>query len=644
MSWTKRIAWILVILGIALIVVWGARLVVVGLSLREHLAQAQAMADDPGSLDPAEVCGLARDLRDDVVVLRREAGWGVQLAPLLGWLPGIGGELQAAPHLLDTADGLTEAGTLTCDALEPVINSLGDTEGNSLTPEQIIALLDRAQPTLEQALAAAKRAQAAWEQVDTARLSPWLAEKVLLLNEGLPILRTGLQMTTVAPELLGADGPRTYLVLAQNDEELRPTGGFISGAVTLTVEQGHIIGVDFVDANLVDDYLHKPYPDPPQPLFDYMGSEIWLFRDANWSPDFPTSARQAAYFYEYGQGVPVDGVIALNQHAVELLIAGLGEVHIPNVEEPVTAANVRQLVREAWNPDETGATVEWIYSRKDFIGQLATAVLERIETDPGSIDWVQVGKGIYYALRGHHLLLFVNDQDAGGALAQVNWDGAIQETDGDYLMVVEANVGFNKANPFVEDKLDYRVALQADGTATAELSLAYTHLGQQSDEHCQQRTLYTGSLSYHTMMDRCYYNYLRVYVPSGSVLRTATPHPTPAEYLIRDTSADGQADTSNEAGKAVFTQFFVVERGQTLTTRFEYDMPKVARPSDGQHRYTLLIQKQAGTDNAPVSVTIILPPGTELVTASPTPKAIDASTLTFELELYADSFIEVTYE
>jgi len=644
-SWAKRTAWVLVILGIVLVVVWAVHLTAVGLSLREHLAQAQALADNPQSLDPMEACSLVRDLRGDVVALRRETGGLIQLAPLVGWLPGIGGELRAAPHLLDTADGLTEAGTLTCDALEPALTSLSDAEGERLTPEQMIVLLDREQPALEQALAAAERAQAAWEQVDTTRLSPWLAGKVSVLNEGLPLLQTGLQMATVAPELLGADGPRTYLILAQNEDELRPTGGFISGAGILTVEQGQIIEVDFTDANLVDDYLHKPYPEPPQPLFDYMGSEIWLFRDANWSPDFPTSARQAAYFYEYGQGVPVDGVIALNQHAVELLVAGLGEVHIPGVDEPVTAANVRQSMREAWNPGEAGVTAEWIFSRKDFIRQLATAILGRIESDPGSVYWVQTAKGIYQALEGHHLLIVVDDADASNALAQAGWDGAIRGSDGDYLMVIDANLGFGKVNALIDEKMDYLVTLHADGTASADLSLMYTHRGQRENVHCQHLAPYTDDTTYAALMHRCYYDYLRMYVPTGSKLRAATPHPTPGEYLVRGEPTDGQAATlDDEAGKTVFAQFLVVEYGQALTTRLEYDLPQVVRAKDGHYSYTLLIQKQGGTDAAPASVTVALPPNANLLTATPSPKTIDANILTFDLQLATDILIEITYE
>jgi hypothetical protein len=637
----KSITWALVVLGTVLLLAWSVRLISIGLSLRKNLARVQALADAPESADPTETCGLVHDLRGDVVALRQEAGGLIQLAPLLGWLPGYGGDLQAAPHLLETADGLTEAGTLLCDMLNPLLTAA---EKGSLTPEQMIAPLTREQDSLEQALAATKRAQAAWDQVDATQLSPWLAGKVSKLDEGLPLLRTGLQMATVAPELLGANGARTYLILAQNDDELRPTGGFISGAGAVTIKNGQITEMNFIDANLVDDYLNKPYPAPPDPLFDYMGSEIWLFRDANWSPDFPTSARQAAYFYEYGQGVPVDGVIALNQHAVELLMTGLGEVHISGVDEPITAANVRQFMREAWNPGESGVTTEWMFSRKEFIGQLASAIVERIETDPGSVDWVQVARGLYQALNERHLLVCVGDADASWALAKARWDGSLRENNGDYLMVVDANLGFNKVNPLIDEIMDYRVTLHADGTASAELSLMYIHRGQRKDVHCQHPVLYTEGITYAAMMHRCYYDYLRLYVPAGSALQTATPHPTPGEYLLRGEPTDGQAVTlSDEAGRAVFAQFFVVEYGQTLMTRFEYDLPRVVQSKDGRQTYTLLIQKQAGTDGMPVSLTIVLPSGANLLAATPIPNAVDENTLTFDLQLDTDILVEIVY-
>jgi len=644
----KRAGWVLALLGIALLVVWGVGLARTGLSLQAHLAQMQALADAPETVDPVIACGLVQDLRNDVMALRRQAGFLARWAPALGgWLPKVGGDLRAVPHLLIVADGLTGAGVLTCEALQPMLVAFGGTNSapDSLSLEQAIRLLVEAQPTLEQALAAVKQAQQAWAQVDVENLSTWTAGKTALLERGLPLLRAGLEIAVVAPDLVGLDAPRTYLILAQNEDELRPTGGFISGAGRLTLDGGRIAELSFLDTYSVDDYAHKPYPEPPKPLLDYMGSELWLFRDANWSPDFLTSARQAAYLYEYGQGVPMDGVIALDQTMVELLMTGFGGVHIPDVAEPMTADTVRQFMRAAWNPGEAGVTAEWVFSRKEFMGQLAAALRERIENDPGSVDWARVAMALYRALTGRHLLVFVDNADVARALAQVGWDGALRESRGDYLMIVDANLGFNKVNPLISQKADYRVVLHADGTAAAELSLAYAHQGQEQGVRCQHQPPYTGDLTYDAIMHRCYYDYLRAYVPAGSTLRAALPHPIPGEYLLRGEPDDGQAVTlDGEVGKTVFAQFFVVEYGQTLTTRFEYDLPRVARLDEGRWYYTLVIQKQPGTGSTPLSLTIALPPGAQLLAVTPPPHATAKETLTLDLSLDADIVVEVVYE
>ena len=647
MTWTKRWGWALALVGLALFLLWGVRLARTGLSLREHLARVQALADAPESVDPAAACALVGDLQGDVAALGRQAGGLIRRAPALRWLPGVGGDLRAAPYLLATADGLTEAGVLACDALEPALVAFEATGEvpDGLSLERVARILVGGQDDLEQALAAVERAQDAWAQVDPEGLSPWLARKTAVLERGLRLLRSGLEVAVVAPDLLGMRGPRTYLILAQNEEELRPTGGFISGAGQLTLGGGRIAGLSFLDASLVDDFQHKPYPEPPDPLFRYMGSELWLFRDANWSPDFPTSARRAADSYEYGQGVPVDGVVALDQRAVELAMAGLGEVDVPGVEEPVTAANVRQFLRAAWNPGEAGVTHEWLYSRKEFIGHLAAAIRQRVEQDPGSVDWVHLAQALYRALEGRHLLVFVDDADVTRALARLGWDGALRESAGDYLMVVDSNLGFGKVNPLIDEQLDYRVVLHSDGTAAAELALTYVHRGTREGVRCRHFSPYVGDLAYEDMMHRCYYDYLRVYVPSGSVLRAATSHPTPSEYLLRGEPDDGQAVTLGpDADKTVFGQFFVVEYGEMLATRLAYDLPRVATPCEAGQRYTLLIQKQPGTDGVPVSLRVVLPPGARLVVATPTPRVTEGEELVVDLVLDTDVLVEVVYE
>jgi len=643
----RRIGWLLLLLGVALLAAWALRLVVTANRLWQQVAQLRAMADASQSLEVATTCDLVRRLHREVVTVRREAGWLAQLAPLLSWLPRVGGNLRAMPHLLELADDLTEGGTWACAALEPAWEAVHGTGGASgiSSLAQAGRTLGEHRADLERAAAAVARAQTAWSAVRPGELSPWLADRIGLLGEGLPLLRAGVTMAGAAPDLLGLEGARHYLILAQNEEELRPTGGFISAAGLVTFDQGEITEVTFTDTRYIDDYGHQPYPDAPEPLYTYMGAEIWLFRDANWSPDFPSSARQAAYFYEYGQGVHIDGVVALDQRAVELLVAGLGELRIPDSPVPVTAANVRHYMRAAWGPGPRGADLEWIYGHKDFIGRLAAIILQRIEGEQDSPDWPQMAKALHQALRTRHLFLSIDNAAVAEELARLGWDGAIRDSPGDYLMAVDANLGFNKANPLISQTVSYQVALDTDGKARGEVSLTYVHQGRRTDVSCQHMAAYWGDLTYEALIHTCYYDYLRLYVPAGSTLREATAHPARGEILVRGKPTDGLAVTADgEAGKTVFAQFFVVEYGQTLATRLTYDLPRVARLEAGHWRYSLLVQKQAGKAVTALDLRIGLPPGARLLRANPPPTGVEAETLVYHLKLETDIAVEVTYE
>ncbi|MDY7080756.1 MAG: DUF4012 domain-containing protein, partial [Chloroflexota bacterium] len=339
-AWLKWGSLAIVLLGVVLLVVWGVRVAQTGLSLWENLAQVQALADDPQSLDPAVVCGLVQDLREDVVKLQVQVGGVARLGPALGWLPKVGGDLQAAPHLLTVAGGLTEAGSLGCDAMEPALDAfLGGSQNSDFSLEWMTGLLAEKKPDLEQALAAVNRSQDAWAQIEADNLSPRLARETALLEQGLPLLQAGLSAATIVPDLLGMDEPRTYLVVALNEDELRPGGGFISGVGEVWLEAGQLVTMTFRDSYAVDDFT-QPYPDPPEPMRRYMGIDLWVFRDSNWSPDFPTAARQAISLYRPGYPVSVDGVIALDQQAVQALVSAVGPLKLEGVDEPVTGETI----------------------------------------------------------------------------------------------------------------------------------------------------------------------------------------------------------------------------------------------------------------------------------------------------------------
>ena len=177
-------------------------------------------------------------------------------------------------------------------------------------------------------------------------------------DEAYPLAQTGFELMTVAPQLLAADRPRTYLILFQNEDELRATGGFLSAAGRMTIDAGKIISLTVEDSYAVDDFT-TPYPDAPAPLRDYMGIDLWVFRDSNWSPDFPVAARQAISLYTQTRGGTIDGVIALNQRVVEALVDGLGPLVIDG-QTIANAQEMRDYMRKAWAPSDQSTAAEWV--------------------------------------------------------------------------------------------------------------------------------------------------------------------------------------------------------------------------------------------------------------------------------------------
>ncbi len=638
----QHVAAMLVGAGVLLLGVWSFRVYHTVRSLEGHVREAQALLNaDPLEVvrsEPERLGTLVFAARKDVVALQRQAGPLIGIAPAFRWLPRVGPLLAQAPALVEMADGLTEGSVGLWDAIAPG----GVTFSEGYPRASLLAALERAH--LGPVRAALTRAEISRGEIAVNAL-PWRYQQPMnQLGELLSLLVDGLAFAQVAPELAGLYRARTYLILAQNEDELRPTGGFISGAGLLTVLQGEIIDIRFFDSYTVDDYANKPYEEPPAPLLQYMGSELWLFRDANWSPDFPTSARQAAMLFEYGTGTSVDGVIALNQRFLERLLMGMDYVEVPALATTVTTDNLRQAMYQAWDPGTDVTTSEWLGQRKDFMHELAIAMLDTIQDSPERIDWLTLGQAVHQALATRDLLVYVEGEEAAGVLADLGWDGALRSRPGDTLFIVDANVGFGKVAPLIHRETRYTVRLYEDGTASAELTLTYGHQGQREHVVCDPMVLYDSEVTYEGMIHRCYYDYLRVYVPYGALLRSASHHPTPGAYLVTGEGVSGEVEVFEEYDKTVFGQFFVVEYGQTLTTHFYYDLPVVVRDADGQRRYTLLLQKQSGTGDLPFYVSLELPSGARVVSAAPVPARVVHEKLDFEVVLDQDVWLEVVFE
>jgi hypothetical protein len=500
----------------------------------------------------------------------------------LGWLPRIGPSVRAAPTLLAMSLDLAGAGRLTLDALGPNLAGLNPQTATGQTLTILMQALADAHPALIEADARLARVTAMRATVGGPLIAP-IARQIERLDRTMPLAQTAVQVALAAPRLLGADAPRTYLILAQNSDELRATGGFISAAGHVRLNKGRIESLKLMDSYAVDN-LQRPHPAPPRPLSEQMGAQMLVLRDSNWSPDFPTSSDVARALYAQDQGVATDGAIGLDLEAVRLLVGALGPLDVPGMNGSVTAENVIQQMRKAWETPLTAndtvqeaTSTDWWVKRKDFMGEMFGAALAEIEAgdDP---NVKALGLALVSMLSTRDLQIAVDDPELAAVLAERGWDGGLRvPEESDFLAVIDSNVGFNKANASVQQAIAYRVE-PAQDHLEASLTLTYTHTAQPlpPDQPCDRTPRY--GESYDALTERCYWDYLRVYVPSGS-------------ELLAVEGIDAMAADGGERHTTVFHGPFSMRPGEQRVITMRYRLPETVptRP------YRLAVRKQAGT-------------------------------------------------
>lgn len=565
------------------------------------------------SLSHTRVEQAERRLDEAAARLRRDRLLLTPAFPLLhvaGWLPGVGRPLTEVPDLLALGEAVARGGASLARGVDPLlaetdpaapVATAGDPPG-----ARLVAALDAGAAALRAGDRDLRRAAALRAGLHPLRYQgPFapLRRQIARFDESLgPAVRQADALATLpaaAHSLLGFDGPRTYVVLGQDAAEIRPTGGFIGSAGLLTLDRGRLVFQEYRSSYDFDAPGVAPLP-PPEPLRRYLGIGVWLLRDANWSPDFPTSARQILDFVQRDTGIEADGVIAFDSFAVSGLLAALGPLDVAGFAQPVTAENWFDLTTQALliGPDSLLNRLRNANAAKGAgLSAVLNAALSRAQSARGH-DQIAVVDALRQAGRGGHLQLYLSDARPAAWARLVGVDGAMTPPPGDSVAAIDANLGYSKVGPYIARSLQYEVWLRPDATpARAELTLHYRN--EVTEALLQQPVKRLDGARWLPAEGRLaptpglFGNYLRVWAPDGSALDNAAglaEEPTIGE----------------EAGYRVFGAFLPLEPQAEQTLVFRY-RPAVVAPARGLYRLTLF--KQPGIDHLPAQVTVHLPPG-----------------------------------
>jgi len=498
-------------------------------------------------------------------------------------LPVIGTQFYALDQLAIVGVELTKAletFTLLGEEIAGLLRTDGDVNLASLNPEQKRAVLERlteAPPELESAKADIAKAAEALDNIPDSGLFEALTNAIKPLKEQLPGIQSmydsSLPIIEVLPTIAGYPEEKTYLFLLQNNNELRPTGGFIGTYGVLKVKDGEIVHFETDNIYNLDEPAKEFHlPPPPGPFTQFIGSTQWFMRDSNWSPHFPESAKEAiaAYHREDGPEEYFDGVIAVTPTFIESLMELTGPIIVRDIEfrSDNLIDELQFQVGQAFRREGVSES-----ERKEIIGELATQLMDRIYTLPKE-QFPQIWEVFLRNVNQKHILVYLEDDNAQNLVDQQNWSGSVKNTEGDYLMVIDANLAALKTDEVMERDINYSVNME-NGELIGRARITYKN---------------TGSFTFFTTR---YRSYTRIYLPEGSEIRSATG------FMTGDLLQGGKAaepEISQGLNKTVVSGFIAVEPATEGVIELEYKLPdSIAKQITQNGTYSLLTQKQSGT-------------------------------------------------
>ena len=554
-------------------------------------------ADSPESIYPV----IRHDLQRVAIQTRqiKRAVWPLstlfQAAPPL---PIVDSDLANASHLLNLSTHLSTMFEL----LDPTVANLAQSQLDSETDLFGIALqfIRENQVDLVRVEQEFDAAETSFRQIK----SPRNIQLKQITEQLAPLFDYGKLATPLLhalPHLLGENQPHHVLILFQNADELRPTGGFITSSAYLTIENGQITNIEALDSNSrqIDQFETRRYGLPPFPYREYMDLRVWLFRDANWSPDFPTSATKAATLYTYGRGVPVDTVISINQYTLEGLLEITGPVELAD-GQTVSAENVLDFIYDSW----TSYYAVDSSLRKAFIIDFAPSFLDTILTT--QLTSTKLTRLIELGDQ-NQWHLYSNQAPIQRVSEALGWDGSIPDKRTDYVYLVDMNVGYDKSNLNMQHELNYHVSLSNPLEPFGVLTVNYANHSNAQPGFCRPNRSLNNN-DYIQRATNCNANYLRLYLPNNSELLERPYFPVPSSYY-RSATGD-MRPLIDERGKEVWGGLMVTAPQSRQTGRYVYTLQPDAIyqwVDNDTIQYSLFIQKQSGKRPHPLAITVDVP-------------------------------------
>lgn len=519
----------------------------------------------------------------------------------LRYVPVLGSYLKDVDHVFVAADKGIEIGDMIIAAIWPYADIMGFSGAESVdlglqTAEDriifVATTVEKIAPQMDQISNKLKEISTEFQAINEKRYPNSLAGKEIRSNivtlkstvSGAAESLSQIQpIVKLLPDLLGNPDPKKYLIMFQNDAELRPTGGFLTAYATMSILKGKITPGISEDIYTLDAGFKKKV-EAPDPIKKYLPLVYnWNLRDMNLSPDFKDSMDTFTMYMKESSVAPeFDALIAIDTEVPVRILKVLGPIGVPGYGGKFSAeidprCDCPQVIYELENII-TRPTYEIREGRKSILGPLMNSMLANMMGSPKA-KWAEFFNIFTDSIKEKHLLMYFKDENKQNAVEVLGAAGRINDYVGDYLHINDTNFAGAKSNMFVTQEVDQAVTINGDGSLTKKLTLTYKN--PRKGDNCN---LEAGLLCLNGQLR----TWQRIYVPKGSVLKSAKG------YELDST-------TTEDLGKTVFEGFFILSPESVKKLEVEYTVPAGVVKSDD---YNLLIQKQPGTKDIKSTITL----------------------------------------
>jgi Protein of unknown function (DUF4012) len=545
----------------------------------------------------------------------------ITLKGLLAVVP----QKQDADRLLEAAQKITEAGIKGTELLKLTDGlklSAAGLSGDGNNHDVLIQI----QTILNETVALADEAASLVSQVSVSSLPKNYQQAFLAARDTASIFQENAATLKSASSLIFDIllGSKNVLLVFQNNNELRASGGFMGTIGRARMTDGSIDSLDIRSVYDLDGQLKEKIM-PPQPLLAV--NDRWFLRDSNWFASFPESASRITGFYEKEGGETPDLIITMTPDVILDMLDKTGPITIPQSGITLSKDNFVEITQE-----ETSVNYDKeVNQPKQFLADFFPLLMEKLGSSEngGAMSFVEIFQRNLFRKQ---ILLYSRNAEIEQKISAFNWGGELKQTDRDYLSVVNSNLGGTKTDRFIQRSIDLKSDISADGSVTDSLTLTIKNPLPQTDGLDNK-------------------SFVRVYVPQNSHLISSTglinislPLLNEDGYTIDEKVKDWQKDltqdvssgiyTGTESGKTWFGSWVQVQGGETKTVTLTYTLPYRLGSVD---RNSLLIQKQPGSQTGAINYEVAFNGRSSMWKSNAAQS--NGTNLTYSQDLISDAFI-----